>query len=229
MQTYVVKRGDTLWGLAKKFKIKRDLLYKANPQIKNKDLIYPGQRIKIPVPPVKKRPAPPSKKKPPNKVKPPSKTKPQAPLKPVLGKSGGAGTARVKGVFDNVPFSFNPEEITKNFGNEFNFTDTSNYHYAIPSYKGGRTPTITFDLYVNNQEEAGAVDRMINKLKSHLPAEDLAKHSGRPVSPMIFSFGKHFVKKVYLENYTEVDKKFDMHTLQTTEATLSVSLIVITG
>lgn len=44
--TYTVKRGDTLWDIAQKFKTTVDKLVKDNG-IKNKNLIYPGQKLKI--------------------------------------------------------------------------------------------------------------------------------------------------------------------------------------
>lgn len=50
-QIYIVKRGDCLWNIAKKF-YKNGSEYKrivrANPQITNPHIIYPGQKIKIP-------------------------------------------------------------------------------------------------------------------------------------------------------------------------------------
>lgn len=46
--TYTVKTGDTMSGIAAKFGISLSELLKANPQIKNPDLIYTGQVIKIP-------------------------------------------------------------------------------------------------------------------------------------------------------------------------------------
>lgn len=46
--TYTVQRGDSLWRIAVKFQIGVAELKKANPQIKNFDLIYPGQKINIP-------------------------------------------------------------------------------------------------------------------------------------------------------------------------------------
>jgi spore coat assembly protein SafA len=53
--TYIVKEGDTLWDIARRFGVSLEALLKANPQIKNPDLIYPGQEIRIPLPePVKK-------------------------------------------------------------------------------------------------------------------------------------------------------------------------------
>lgn len=51
-RTYTVKKGDTLWGIAKKYYGKGSQytkIYNANKdKIKNPNLIYPGQVIKIP-------------------------------------------------------------------------------------------------------------------------------------------------------------------------------------
>ena len=43
-----MKKGDSLWKIAVKFEIGLSELAKANPQIKNLSLIYPGQKIYIP-------------------------------------------------------------------------------------------------------------------------------------------------------------------------------------
>ena len=45
---YIVKKGDTLWGIAGKFGVSLAALIQANPQIKNPNLIYPGDRVNIP-------------------------------------------------------------------------------------------------------------------------------------------------------------------------------------
>ena len=45
--TYTVKKGDTLWGISQKYKTTVDKLVEIN-KIKNPDLIYAGQKIKIP-------------------------------------------------------------------------------------------------------------------------------------------------------------------------------------
>ena len=51
-RTYTIKKGDTLWAIAKKYYGKGSeytKIYNANKNIiKNPDLIYPGQKIKIP-------------------------------------------------------------------------------------------------------------------------------------------------------------------------------------
>lgn len=45
---YTVKKGDTMWGIARKYGVSLSALIKANPQIKDPDLIYAGQKINIP-------------------------------------------------------------------------------------------------------------------------------------------------------------------------------------
>ena len=44
---YVVRKGDTLWGIAKKYGVNLAALIANNPQIKNPNLIYPGDKVKI--------------------------------------------------------------------------------------------------------------------------------------------------------------------------------------
>jgi spore coat assembly protein SafA len=46
--THVVERGDTLWDIAADAGVPLQALIKANPQIVNPDLIYPGDRVNIP-------------------------------------------------------------------------------------------------------------------------------------------------------------------------------------
>lgn len=44
----VVRKGDTLWGIAKRYGVELAELVRANPQIKNPNLIYPGNEVRIP-------------------------------------------------------------------------------------------------------------------------------------------------------------------------------------
>lgn len=46
--THTVVSGDSLWKIATKYQVGLSEIKKANPQIKNYDLIYPGQIISIP-------------------------------------------------------------------------------------------------------------------------------------------------------------------------------------
>lgn len=46
--TYTVKYGDTMWKIAVKNQVGISELIEANPQLKNPDVIYPGQSISIP-------------------------------------------------------------------------------------------------------------------------------------------------------------------------------------
>ncbi|HOQ07621.1 MAG TPA: SafA/ExsA family spore coat assembly protein [Clostridiales bacterium] len=46
--TYTVKSGDTMWKIAVKHQVGISEIIAANPQIKNPNLIYPGQKITIP-------------------------------------------------------------------------------------------------------------------------------------------------------------------------------------
>lgn len=48
-KTHTVVSGDTLWKIAAKYQVGTSELISANPQIKNPDLIYPGQTVIIPV------------------------------------------------------------------------------------------------------------------------------------------------------------------------------------
>ncbi len=43
-----MKKGDTLWGIAKRYGVALTALIAANPQIKNPNLIYPGNWVRIP-------------------------------------------------------------------------------------------------------------------------------------------------------------------------------------
>jgi uncharacterized YkwD family protein/spore coat assembly protein SafA len=46
--THTVAPGDTMWKIAVRYQIGYSELLKANPQIRNPALIYPGQKINIP-------------------------------------------------------------------------------------------------------------------------------------------------------------------------------------
>lgn len=46
--TYTVVKGDTLWKIAVRYEIGVSELIQANPQFKNPDLIYVGQKVNIP-------------------------------------------------------------------------------------------------------------------------------------------------------------------------------------
>ena len=46
--THTVKQGDTMWKLAVKYQVGISEMIRANPQISNPDLIYPGQVLTIP-------------------------------------------------------------------------------------------------------------------------------------------------------------------------------------
>ena len=49
-QIYRVVRGDSLYEIARRFGVTLDALIRANPQISDPNLIYPGQEICVPVP-----------------------------------------------------------------------------------------------------------------------------------------------------------------------------------
>ena len=41
-------KGDTLWGIARRYGVELAALIRANPQIKNPNLIYPGGTVRVP-------------------------------------------------------------------------------------------------------------------------------------------------------------------------------------
>lgn len=47
--TYIVKKGDSLWKIAVKYQVGLSEIIASNPQIKNPDLIYPYQKINVPL------------------------------------------------------------------------------------------------------------------------------------------------------------------------------------
>lgn len=47
-ETYTVRPGDTMWGIAKRYGVTLTALIAANPQIKNPNLIYPGEEVTLP-------------------------------------------------------------------------------------------------------------------------------------------------------------------------------------
>lgn len=47
-RTCTVRKGDTLWGIAKRYGVELADLIRANPQIKNPNLIYPGGTVRVP-------------------------------------------------------------------------------------------------------------------------------------------------------------------------------------
>lgn len=47
--THTVQKGETLWALSRRYEVGLSEMKAANPQIKNYDLIYPGQQIYVPV------------------------------------------------------------------------------------------------------------------------------------------------------------------------------------
>jgi LysM repeat protein len=46
---YTVKTGDSLWSIAQRFGVTLEEISAVNPSIKDKDLIYPGQLVNVPV------------------------------------------------------------------------------------------------------------------------------------------------------------------------------------
>lgn len=47
-RVHTVRKGDTLWAVAKQYGVDLAALVRANPQIKNPNLIYPGEAVKVP-------------------------------------------------------------------------------------------------------------------------------------------------------------------------------------
>ena len=47
-RVHVVTRGDTLWGIARRYGVTLSALLAANPQIKNPNYIVVGERVKLP-------------------------------------------------------------------------------------------------------------------------------------------------------------------------------------
>lgn len=45
---YIVQPGDTMWLISRRFGVSLDALIRANPQIRNPELIFPGEIIHIP-------------------------------------------------------------------------------------------------------------------------------------------------------------------------------------
>lgn len=46
---YIVKSGDSLWKIAVKYQVGISEIIAANPQFKNPDLIYPGDKVYVPL------------------------------------------------------------------------------------------------------------------------------------------------------------------------------------
>jgi len=49
MTTYTVQPGDSLWKIAVRYQVGISEIIQANPQFKNPNLIYPGQKVNIPI------------------------------------------------------------------------------------------------------------------------------------------------------------------------------------
>lgn len=49
IDTYIVKPGDTMWKISVRYEIGLSEIIEANPQIKNPRLIYPNQKINVPL------------------------------------------------------------------------------------------------------------------------------------------------------------------------------------
>jgi uncharacterized YkwD family protein/spore coat assembly protein SafA len=48
-ETYTVRKGDSLWIIANKYQVGISEIISANPQFRNPDLIYPGDKVIIPL------------------------------------------------------------------------------------------------------------------------------------------------------------------------------------
>ncbi|MDR0315238.1 MAG: SafA/ExsA family spore coat assembly protein [Oscillospiraceae bacterium] len=48
--TYIVQKGDSLWKIAVKYQVGLSEIKSSNPQFKNPDLIYPGDKVYVPLP-----------------------------------------------------------------------------------------------------------------------------------------------------------------------------------
>ncbi len=46
---YIVKKGDSLWKIAVRYQVGISEIIAANPQFKNPDLIYPGDKVYVPL------------------------------------------------------------------------------------------------------------------------------------------------------------------------------------
>lgn len=49
IDTYIVKPGDSMWKIALKYQVGLSEIIEANPQMANPDLIYPNQKVNIPL------------------------------------------------------------------------------------------------------------------------------------------------------------------------------------
>jgi spore coat assembly protein SafA len=58
LRLVIVQPGDTLWKFSRRYGVPLDELIRANPQLPNPDLIYPGQRVRIPCAPLVPPPDP---------------------------------------------------------------------------------------------------------------------------------------------------------------------------
>ena len=49
VDTYTVVKGDSLWKIAVKYQVGLSEIIAANPQFKDPNLIYPGQKVYVPL------------------------------------------------------------------------------------------------------------------------------------------------------------------------------------